>query len=54
MSLKTAKTRNNNGHPFNGFLTSLPHSPDKKFPTFVDEIARKMSNKCTFINPNSL
>ena len=31
------------------------HSPDrKKSPTFQDEIAGNMSNKCTFINPTSM
>jgi len=32
------------------------HSPDRKSSQrfFPDEIAGSMSNKCTFINPNSL
>jgi len=35
------------------FISGLPLSRQKKIQTFRDQIAGNMSNKCTFINPNS-
>ena len=36
------------------YITGLPSSDRKQSPTFLDKIAGNISNKCTYINPNSL